>query len=60
MDDPDSGPLWEIRAEHNLGELVIMRSNGFAADSEGPTLHSREEFETFVSELRYVAAQVWP
>jgi hypothetical protein len=51
---------WEIRAEHNLGELTVMRFNGFAADSEGPTIYDREQFEEFVSNLRHAAATLWP
>lgn len=51
--------MWAIWPEKALGTLTIMRANGVEADSEGPTLSSREEFERFVSELRWAAAQVW-
>lgn len=52
--------LWEIMADAEAGCLTVYRSNGFAADSEGPSMYTREEFEEFVSNLRHAAATLWP
>ena len=54
----DESVIWEI--EVGDGRLTIHRANGITADSEGPTLTSREQFEQFVSELRHLASMVWP
>lgn len=38
----------------------ICRANGYACDSEGPELYSREEAERFIGELREAVERVWP
>jgi hypothetical protein len=57
-DEPGGG--WEIMYDVEASALTVYRTNGVVADSEGPTLYNREEFERFVSNLRYAASQVWP
>jgi hypothetical protein len=57
----DSEMLWAIfEFTTPKPSVTVMRANGFAADSEGPTFHSRDEVWRFVSELRDAADRVWP
>jgi hypothetical protein len=69
MDDEDEDDYkgWVI-SEQVVGDgtrvrqervLVVMRANGGYADSEGPTLYSREELEDFITDLRQAADGVW-
>jgi len=51
---------WDIMADAEAKALTVYRTNGFAADSEGPTIYDREEFERFISNLRHAAATLWP
>lgn len=51
--------LWEIMEDAETGVVTIYRSNGFGADSEGPTLTSYEEMEEFISALRNAASHVF-
>ena len=47
-------------ADGAAGWLTVWRANGVSADSEGPTLYTRDEFERFISNLRHAAATIWP
>jgi hypothetical protein len=65
MADEDKG--WVI-AEQVYGDgtrdrqrrvLVVFRANAGFADSEGPTLYSRQELEEFIQDLRHAADGLW-
>jgi len=51
---------WAIMQDAETRSMTVYRANGFAADSEGPTLYTRDEFERFISNLRHAAATIWP
>lgn len=50
---------WEIMEDAEAGAVTVYRTNGVAADSEGPTLYSYEEMEEFISALRNAASHVF-
>jgi hypothetical protein len=52
--------LWEIMEDAEAHVLTVYRANGFAADSEGPTIESPEQLEEFIGDLRVAATHVWP
>jgi len=56
----DASIFWVFEHDEHAHNLTIHRANGIAADSEGPTLVSPEELNSFVNDLYAYAAKVWP